>query len=294
MIHYYEFAPAKINLYLHICAKHEDGYHQIDSLVIFCTAGDILHAIPSTTGDISLDIIGSYGNILQSEKDINSVNICANYLKEKFNIATGAHFILDKRLPVASGIGGGSTDGASSIRLLQRLWNIQITTHHLYEMMQLCGTDLVSCFRLGTHRITGKGNILLPFPSLPSFVILMVNPHIQVYTSDIYKHVQCTQQYPCDSSNEPPPYEGYRLMEWVKQQRNDLQPITTCLYQPVQYVLHLMQEIQPQPFFSRMSGSGATCFSIYSDIDSAQSALSKIRSIHPEWWCQIAIPLHDI
>ena len=185
-------APAKVNLFLHVLGRRADGYHRLDSLAVFAGVADRLRAAPAT--GLSLDITGPFGGALAAEPD-NLVLRAARALAAAAGILPGARLVLDKALPVASGIGGGSADAAAALRLLARLWRIappggdpapvDLRPVDLAAIAAGLGADVPVCLQLRPARMGGAGEVLEPAPRLPAFGLVLVNPGVPVATVGI-------------------------------------------------------------------------------------------------------------
>ena len=179
-----EPAPAKVNLYLHLTGRRDDGYHLLDSLVVFAGIGDTLSAAPAET--LSLQVAGPFAAGLAGEPD-NLVLRAARALAAEAGVTAGAHLVLDKHLPVASGIGGGSADAAAALRLLCRLWRLAPQPAALARLAAGLGADVPVCLAGRAARMGGIGERLGPAPVLPACGIVLVNPGIQVATAEVFR-----------------------------------------------------------------------------------------------------------
>ncbi|HUW80346.1 MAG TPA: 4-(cytidine 5'-diphospho)-2-C-methyl-D-erythritol kinase, partial [Acidocella sp.] len=172
-----DFAPAKVNLFLHVTGKREDGYHLLDSLAVFPAVGDEVSASPADT--LSLDISGPFGAVLQAEPD-NLLLRAARLLRP----GTGAALRLVKNLPVASGIGGGSADAAAALRVFSALWGVEM---NLPELALALGADVPVCLDCRPARMGGIGEVLSPAPRLPEFGLVLANPGVAVPTPAVFR-----------------------------------------------------------------------------------------------------------
>ena len=179
-----EAAPAKLNLYLHVVGRRDDGYHLLDSLVAFAEAGDVLRARPANGLRLTLD--GAFGRALAGEPD-NLVLRAARLLAEAAGVPPHAELVLEKNLPVASGIGGGSADAAAALRLLQRLWNVSLPAATLQQLALRLGADVPVCLHGHPVRMGGIGERLEPVPALPPCGLLLVNPGVAVQTRPVFQ-----------------------------------------------------------------------------------------------------------
>ena len=175
------FAPAKVNLFLHVTGKRHDGYHLLDSLAVFPAVGDRLSLTPDC--ELTLGISGRFGASLSAETD-NLVLRAARLLASEAGVSAGARLILEKNLPVASGIGGGSADAAAALRLLARHWNISAP---LQGIALALGADVPVCLTRRPVRMAGIGEGLSPAPKLPVFGMVLVNPGVALTTAQVFR-----------------------------------------------------------------------------------------------------------
>ena len=264
------FAPAKINLTLHVTGQRDDGYHLLDSLVVFADVGDTVRVTPADR--LSLDIDGPEAGGLDAEPD-NLVLRAARLLAPD----RGAAITLTKRLPVASGIGGGSADAAAGLRALAQLWDMSLPEP---EQVLSLGADVPVCLSVMPRRMRGIGEQLDHVPPLPAMDILLVNPRVAVSTPTIFRTLAEKNNPPMERDlprwRDLPDFAG-----WLANQRNDL-ALPAIAQQPViAEVIDALSEAGA--LFAGMSGSGATCFGLFSpDHPPAEPVL---RRRHPDWWC---------
>jgi 4-diphosphocytidyl-2-C-methyl-D-erythritol kinase len=276
-----ERAPAKLNLCLHVTGRRADGYHLLDSLVVFADVADRVFAQPAR--GVSLVVAGPEGAGLQADED-NLVLRAARMMG-----ATGVALVLDKCLPVASGIGGGSADAAATLRLLQRM-----TGQSLPPMAQVLrlGADVPVCLAGHPARMTGIGEIVTPLPPLPPMACVLVNPRLPVPTPQVFAEL-ATHQNP--GLPDLPPQalaSAEALCAWLAEySRNDL-------VSPAREVAPILAEVQtaldgtPDCLFARMSGSGGTHFGLYTSRAAAERAADGLRATHPFWWIEAGQLLH--
>ena len=272
-----EAAPAKVNLYLHVVGRRDDGYHLLDSLVTFAEAGDSLCAERAET--LSLHVTGRFAARLAGEAD-NLVLRAARALAAEAGTPAAGHLVLDKQLPVASGIGGGSADAAAALRLLCRLWGLTPRPEELHRVAAALGADVPACLVGRTSRMSGIGADLTPVSELPPCAIVLVNPGIAVATADVFNARSGPWSEPAVL---PPAWENATAMAAsLSALRNDLEPAALALQPAIGEVLADLTAT-PGCLLARMSGSGATCFGLYGDIGTARHALAQVQ--RPDWWC---------
>lgn len=256
-----EPAPAKLNLALHVRHRRADGYHELETLFAFCTDGDWLHAEDAV--GLTLAIGGPFGEALASDGD-NLVVRAAFALADAAGVEARAALTLDKQLPVASGIGGGSADAAASLRLLTRLWNIDPA--HAAAVAPMLGADVPACLLSMTARGVGVGGQLeLTDAVVSGAPVLLVNPNVGLSTAGVFAAWDGVDRGP--------------LGDW-REGRNDLESPARVLVPAIGDVIDWLG-MQPGASFPRMSGSGATCFALF---DTEQSRDAAASLCPDKWW----------
>lgn len=265
-----EFAPAKINLCLHVTGRRADGYHLLDSLVVFAGVGD---QVSGTLADPpSLSVEGPKAEGLTGEGD-NLV------LRAARAMGVSARIVLEKHLPVSSGIGGGSADAAATLRLLARLSGRALPEA---AAVLALGADVPVCLAGRPARMTGIGEGLAPLPPLPEVWLVLANPGVALSTPAIFRAL-------ARADNAPLPRDLPRLRSaadlaaFMMMQRNDLEPPALAL-EPVIGRVKAALSAQAGCLMARMSGSGATCFGLFADPLAAHAAARAIRAAEPGWW----------
>ena len=258
-------APAKINLTLHVTGQRADGYHLLDSLVVFAELGDVVGLRPGV--GLTLDITGPQAPALAPEPD-NLVLRAARLIG-----ARDAALSLDKRLPVASGMGGGSSDAAAALHLLATRNSVPVPD--TASAMRL-GADLPVCLVAPQpSRVQGLGERVSGVGSVPALWLLLVNPGQGLATPAVFKAL--TEKHKAPMPDRLPSWhDAADLSAWLATQRNDLEPPARCLMPPISDVLTALAE-QPGCLLARMTGSGATCFGIFSDHASLQAGAAALH-----------------
>jgi 4-diphosphocytidyl-2-C-methyl-D-erythritol kinase len=279
-----ETAPAKINLALHVTGQRADGYHLIDSLVTFAEDGDEL-AFSSAETD-SLTLAGRFGPVLALDPagaDGNLVLRARDLLRLALDETGQSHgpvaITLEKNLPVASGIGGGSADAAATLRGLMRLWQADLPREKLQAIALKLGADVPMCLLSRPLRAQGIGETLEAV-ALPSFPVVLVNPMLPVSTPEIFRRL-ARRDNPAIGLLPP----AGRPAEWLTglaDLRNDLQPPAEMLVPEIAEACDYLR--QSQAGFVRMSGSGATCFGLYDSEPAALRAGLALSSFRPDWY----------
>jgi len=270
-----ESAPAKVNLYLHVTGRRADGYHLLDSLAVFGPAEDSLAAAPAEGLTLALD--GPFGAGLAAEPD-NLVLRAARALAAAAGVAPRAALTLTKRLPIASGIGGGSADAAAALRLLDRLWGLGFGTARLAAIGAGLGADVPVCVAARPAVMQGVGEVLLPAPALPAAGLLLVNPGVALATPAVFR-ARAGGFTPAASL--PAVWaDAAAMARDLGALRNDLEAPAIGLCPPVAAVLAALRA-QPGCLLARMSGSGATCFGVFPDAAAAGRAADALPAA---WW----------
>lgn len=267
-------APAKVNLWLNVVGRRDDGYHLLESLVAFVDLADRLEA---TAGDrLSLDVAGPLAGSLQGEAD-NLVLKAARLLADRAGVATRALIRLDKHVPVAAGLGGGSADAAATLRELLELWRVAMPEEELFDLAARLGADVPMCLAGRTAFVSGVGERLVWAPPLPPCAILLVNPGAVLPTRDVF-----AARSGAFSPVRPLP-AAWRdladLSEALAARGNDLTKAAVSLEPAVGQVLQALHGGEARHV--AMSGSGATCFALY---ESAEIARRAAAALPAAWW----------
>ena len=280
-----ESAWAKVNLWLHVLGRRADGCHLLDSLAVFPDIGDVVEAEPSPF--LSLTVDGPFAAELGAGLD-NLVLRAADGLGAMLaqSPATpkrlGAALRLEKRLPVAGGIGGGSADAAATLKLLMRLWRRPIDAAALFELAISLGADVPACLLAPEPvMIRGVGEQIAVAPVSPAFALLLVNPGAPLSTPQVFEALAKRDNPPPPDFAPPRHIEGF--ISFLEHTRNDLEAPALTLAPSVGDALAALRAA-PGCRFARMSGSGATCFGVFATLEAARAAEAQIRSAEPSWW----------
>jgi 4-diphosphocytidyl-2-C-methyl-D-erythritol kinase len=281
-----EPAPAKINLCLHVTGRRDDGYHLLSSLVAFADLHDTLVYAPDRA--LRLTLAGPQAGSLSAEPD-NLVLRAARALAAAHGIEPTGRLTLIKRLPVASGIGGGSADAAAAIRLLTRMWRLDPPVREIADLVLGLGADVPMCLTGRPALAEGIGDALVPVPELPPLDLVLVNPRRPVATADVFR----TRTGEFGDAIGTVPHGGRAvLVDWLCGRRNDLQSAACTLEPAVRAVLDILSA-QTGCRLVRMSGSGATCFGIFDDREAAVLAATRVGWRVPSWWVAACRTLAD-
>ena len=271
-------APAKINLTLHITGQRTDGYHLLDSLVVFA---DVFDKITATIApNLQITVNGPFSQGIPADHT-NLVMRAATALRKARHVTKGAHLQLEKHLPHAAGIGSGSSDAAVTLAMLTKLWDVEPLPLNAPEVVAL-GADVPVCLQAPdpTH-MTGIGEVLLPVPMLPECALVLVNPRVSVPTGAVFDGLASKRNPSMDTLPKGLDFNG--LASWLAAQRNDLEPPALAIAPEVDAVLKKLRSM-PKVAHAAMSGSGATCYGLVSNLADARQVARVIQVAHMGWW----------
>ncbi len=281
-------APAKINLFLHVTGRRDDGYHLLESLVVFTETGDRL--VVEASEDLSLAVTGPFAAGLPDAGPDNLVLRAAAALRHEGDIKTGAHIVLEKNLPVSSGIGGGSADAAAALRALSVLWDIDPAFSGLAGIGLSIGADVPVCLNGRPAMMTGVGETLRDAAAPPPCGVVLVNGAEGVSTPEVFAARMAPfpdngdwRTPPTNSDwRTPPTFDAF--IAALTDRKNDLSDPAMSVSPVIGEVLAVLSETG-HCALARVSGSGGTCFGLYPDITAADQASSAIKAAHSDWWC---------
>ena len=272
-----EKAPAKVNLTLHVLGRRADGYHEIESLVGFADVGDALTFSPG--GALALAVGGPTGPAAGDVAD-NLVLKAVRALAERVPDLKLGRFSLSKRLPVAAGLGGGSSDAAAALRLLASANGIARDDPRLMQAAVATGADVPVCLDPRTRRMGGIGEILSDPLDLPRLPAILVNPGVAVSTRDVFAALRLPPIAPAAQAGRP----AGTLLDEIANGRNDLEAPAIELEPAIAELLAVLGRL-PGCRLARMSGSGATCFGLFETNAAASAAARTVRVSYPQWCC---------
>ncbi|MDH5722493.1 MAG: 4-(cytidine 5'-diphospho)-2-C-methyl-D-erythritol kinase [Alphaproteobacteria bacterium] len=276
------FAPAKINLYLNILERYKTGYHSIDSLVVFCDIGDEIKIEPSE--DFQLKLTGPFSRYLLDKTDnLNLVTRAATSYADIAQKPLDFKITLTKNLPVAAGLGGGSSDAAATICGLRQIWQLPENEEYLGALLLNLGADVPVCMRCEPSHISNKGQVINLAPPMPEIPVVLVNPLKPCPTQDVFTRFKGPFK---ESTLEtlPDSFDTiYDLVAFIKKQDNDLYEPATQLVPEIKNIVSALS-LQNGCLISRMSGSGASVFALFENEESAQNAQKHISEENPDWW----------
>ena len=272
-----EQAPAKINLDLRVTGRRTDGYHELDSLVTFAAWGDRLTFAPER--QLTLELSGPFAAALAENSD-NLVLRAARRLADRAGCPPHVRITLDKRIPVAAGLGGGSADAAATLRGLCRLWQLELPPADLLPLALELGADVPVCLLGRPARMRGIGERIEPI-ELPPLDLVLANPNQAVPTAQAFAGVGPIG--PACGPDRPMPTDRAGMLAWLRRRGNDLEAPARRLAPAIAEVIEALSG-QPGCRLARMSGSGATCFGVFDDAPAAARAARTLRRTRPEWW----------
>ncbi|KKB83961.1 hypothetical protein VW29_12730 [Devosia limi DSM 17137] len=278
-------APAKINLALHVTRRRDDGYHDLESLIVFADIADEITAAPAKTD--SLAVTGPFAKAL-SNGETNLVTRAVAAFRERWPdaVEAGLALTLHKNLPVAAGIGGGSADAAAALRLMAGLADRPIALAELSELAGRLGADVPACLISSPLVARGVGEILSPLPQFPACHVVLVNPLIPVITADVFRRLTSRDNDPLPALPVPLTRPA-QLGIWLAETRNDLETPAIALVPEVgRLIAHLAAA--PGCILARMSGSGATVFGLFGSGAQAHQAAHELREQNPDHWVAAA------
>lgn len=272
------FAPAKINLTLHVTGRRDDGYHLLDSLVAFAEVGDRIAATAAL--ELSLTVTGPFAQGVPADES-NLVLRAARALQQARGIKRGAALRLTKMLPHGAGIGGGSADAAAVIRLLADLWKVAPLMPDDPAVLAL-GADVPVCLRgSAPAHMRGVGEILEDVPALPACGLVLVNPGVAVPTGAVFGSLEHKDNAPMTPMPESWGFDAF--IDWLKRQRNDLQSPAEALVPEIGTALARLRAM-PAVQHAVMSGSGGTCVALVRDMGAARQVARVVQVANMGWW----------
>lgn len=283
-----EAAPAKINLALHVTGRRDDGYHLLDTLVVHGVRADrvvLVAEAPAAAPAFRLTIGGPFGNGLVADPDnlvLKAARLIADEALRLGRRPGAVDLHLDKHLPIASGLGGGSSDAAATLRLLDHAWRLDLGRERLAELAGPLGADLPMCVDGRPLRARGIGEAIEPVAGLGEIAMVLVNPGVTVSTPAVFRALRSRQNPPL-----PPLPERFAdaaaLAGWLGGTRNDLEAAAIGEAPVIAEVTARLAR-DPGCRLARMSGSGATCFGLFDDLAAAGAAAVRIAADHTGWW----------
>lgn len=289
-------APAKINLYLHVGAPASDGYHPLCSLMAFADFGDLVSAHAADAFELA--IRGPFAAGLAADADNLVARAARLLIAEAKRPLPPLGLVLDKRLPVASGLGGGSSDAGATLRLLCNEYRLSPGDGRLEALAASLGADGAACLWARPVIAQGRGELLSPAPVLPPDLdVVLVNPGVPVSTAEVYRRFDAAGRFgDIAQPLAPDAFESAaELAGWLALQRNDLEAAAIATAPEVGAVLETLAD-EPETLLARVSGSGGTCFALCASDIEAEGLAERLEAMVPGWWvkrCRLGGPWPD-
>ena len=285
------FAPAKVNLFLHVGGPGADGYHPICSLMAFADVGDTVSTRP---GEGRVTVRGPFAGGVGRESDNLIVQAVRAFVAELGRPMEELAFTLDKQLPVAAGLGGGSSDAGAALRLMRDELGLRIDDARLEAVAAGLGADGAGCLWGRPVVAEGRGERLSPAPGLPRIDAVLARPPVAVSTPAVYRRLDERGRFgDVAPPAMPEAFESVQeLAGWLITQRNDLEAPAIEVAPEVGVVLETLRD-EPEALLARVSGSGGTCFALCADDIAAETLAERIEALAPDWWvarCRLGGP----
>ena len=284
------FSPAKLNLFLEVLNKEHNGFHNLNSLMCFCDIGDYIKLEKSSS--LSLEIEGPFAkNLKKFNKNENLIIKSIKALKKVIDFDSNFNIKLVKNLPIGSGLGGGSSNAATVVRAICKIQSLNIPNEKLMDLLFSLGSDIPFCFLGKTALVQGVGEKVEPTNTIPIFNVLLVNPLIEVSTKEIFKKINNFSK----NKTKLPNYkmEINELIKFLSFTKNDLQDIALNLQSEIKLILNIFKS-DKNVLLYRMSGSGGTCFGIYKNKTTLESAVQFFQKYNKNWWVRSGKILNHI
>jgi len=280
-----EAAPAKVNLALHVTGRRADGYHELESLVVFVDVADEVTAHPAKAD--RLRVVGPFA-AAAGGGDSNLVMRAVKAFRTRWphRLPEGLDIALTKNLPVAAGIGGGSADAAAMLRLLASMVGGDFSVAELSALALTLGADVPVCLLSRPSEVRGVGEIIHPLRSFPATHLVLVNPLIPVVTADVFRRLEQRSNSPMPALPSPLTRPA-QLGLWLAETRNDLEPAAITLVPAIGELLREMRVLDGCAL-ARMSGSGGTVFGLFGSATQAHQAAHDMRAKYPQFWVAAA------
>ncbi len=280
-----ESARAKVNLTLHVKGKRPDGYHELESLVVFAGVADKLTFTPSSKD--SLDLEGPFAGLVDGE---NLVMKAKRAVESWLGVEIAGAFHLQKNIPVAAGLGGGSSDAAAAIRALLRAYGPDDPSLFLQRSAAI-GADVPVCLHNGAAWMCGLGERITPLSGMPELPAILINPRIKLSTADVFRTLKAPPLRAASTAappDLPPLRDAKAAAAYAREGSNDLEAPAIALEPAVEKVLNAVRRLDGC-LLARLSGSGPTCFGLFPSQEAATIAAQEIGEAHPNWWVKATV-----
>lgn len=280
----HQFAPAKINLTLHVTGRREDGFHLIESFVVFADVGDEIDV--SSHDEFDISVSGPFASLLRHEENNIALDAAIAFVNGFRDCLPGVHIDLVKNLPIAAGMGGGSADAAAVIRALAYLVDINVSRVAAGQLAIGLGADVTVCLDPQASFMSGVGNLVTILPALPEIHAILVNPNIKMLTGAVFAALAVPGAIRRDEVGLKPEHafsDAVDLVNFVRSCRNDLEAPALRMCPEIIEVQDALSA-QDGCLLTRMTGSGATCFGLFADKTQAERGAKTIAEKAPNWW----------
>lgn len=279
-------APAKVNLFLHVGPLDADGYHPLASLVAFADVGDRINVAPADV--LSLTVTGPFAAGLDGEGDNLVLRAVRALAAAAGTPGPGLAFTLDKRLPIAAGLGGGSSDAGAALKLARDALGLSLDDQALAVVAATVGADGPMCLHARAAWAEERGDVLSFEPALPPLPAILVNPGVPSPTGAVYRGYDAGPQATADRPAPPSDWRLPTVLDWLGHQRNDLQAPAVALQPAIAEALDAVAAL-PGARLTRMSGSGATVFALFDTVEGADRAAATLSEHRQGWWVQSTV-----
>ncbi len=274
------FAPAKVNLALHVLGRRPDGYHDLDTLAVFADVGDRVRVRAADA--LTLSVAGPFASHVPGGGE-NLVLRAARLLKERAGVSGGASIELEKNIPAGAGFGGGSADAAATLVALNGLWDLRLMPPELCRLGSSIGADIAMCIAGKALRARGAGDCIDPLGAWPALPLVLVWPGRPLPTAAVFAALERRENPPLRDPPEARPPEA--VAAWLTGCRNDLQAPALRLAPEIEDALGSLRD-SGGCLVARMSGSGSGCFGLYGEGSAARAAAAMLRETGRRWWIQ--------
>ena len=266
-----QFSPAKLNLYLSVIGRRKDGYHNLESMMTFCNYGDQIKIKKAES--FSLEIDGDFGNASLLKDNIIFKTV--NEIEKRINQKIILDIKLTKNLPISSGMGGGSSNAANLLKCIINLYDIKFKEKELNDILLSLGADVPFCYYSRTGIVTGIGEIIRFTKKIPEYHVLLVNPLVEISTKEIFNSINIEKKKKEKISENS-------LLSFLRSKKNDLEVSAIIQCNQIKSILNTLKKTNS--LLTRMTGSGATCFSLFEDKKDLNEADEIINNLNPKFW----------
>ncbi len=272
-----KLSPVKINLYLEVLNKTKSGYHNLESLMTLCDCGDVINIKKASEFKLSIDGPFAKGLVDKNNIILKSFSLIEKVFRKNFYV----HINLTKNLPISSGMGGGSSNAATTILCMKELFNLDLDRKFLKFLFSL-GADVPFCYQRKSALVKGKGEIILPLKkAIPQYHVLLVNPLIEISTKKIFEKIKISKR--TKNNFDEKLINNQQIINFLNLKKNDLEKEAILQCNQIKIILDFIKK-KTKPLISRMTGSGATCFALYENHDNLEEANNLLKQKFKDYW----------